>query len=253
MRHAPSGVPMAVWRHLGSASMQLHTYHMFSSLTPMCALNSKTSHLYATYQDRNPDDTCSEHSDVAKGSHRFCLKVKKKNLISCLFQFVSSLNSPRVGRGRHAGNTRWRFWPPEAAPLSRAESPPFRSPSPASPAQEAPRRSWDAQRLQWKFNLKPFLIPLKVPSVFKDLLGDDATDLQQTEANLSRLLVQHWGGKQSRLVTTTADAPAPFGWGEADRTGATKWIHVLNSKRWRDESNIKVNYSPRRRWGIRRA
>lgn len=79
MRHAPSGVPMAVWRHLGSASMQLHMYHMFSSLTPMCALNSQTSpHLYATYQDHNPDDTCSEHSDVAKGGHRFCLKVKKK-------------------------------------------------------------------------------------------------------------------------------------------------------------------------------
>lgn len=73
----------------------------------------------------------------------FCLFNNTTAFISCSYVWAVGQNSPPTGRDRRVGSTHWRFWRPEAAPLSWAESPPARSPSPAWPAQEAPRRTWE--------------------------------------------------------------------------------------------------------------
>lgn len=55
------------------------------------------------------------------------------------------------------------------------------------------------------------------------VLGDDAADLQQTEADLSRLLVQHWGRDATTLSATWSESGsvAIFGGKKRDIADAT--------------------------------
>lgn len=130
-----------------------------------------------------------------KVSCSICLKT----LFSCSYVQAVSQNSPPAGKGRRVGSTRWRFWRPEAAPPSSAESLPARSPSPASPAQEAPHRTWQTCIVKTEV-FKPLLSYRKQALLLGDLLGDDAADLQQTETNLPRLLMQHYEAQNTTAV-----------------------------------------------------
>lgn len=113
---------------------------------------------------------------------RFSRSVVKNAIIHIFSLHVWAVgqNSPRPGRGRRVGSTHWRFWRPEEAPLSWAESPPARSPSPVSPAREAPHHTWEWTN---RCNAAPFTFWVNLffffcdSSVFINILGDDAADL----------------------------------------------------------------------------
>lgn len=140
-------------KSLSSPSTGSHMYHLCDasviSCSPatlcisssLCARLCEHHHLNWGYWRGGPS-SCHTSCLQVEG-FMFCLFKNTTAFISCSYIWAVGQNSPPTGRDHRVGSTHWRFWRPEAAPLSWAESPPARSPSPVWPAQEAPRRTWE--------------------------------------------------------------------------------------------------------------